>query len=351
MKHSTDELFSIAYRYYPRGFPTDSPYYRETAEYRRLVEVRKRAGTGEEYEQWRRSLGRLKERLGLDVENWSFHLAAGSCDACYSGKVVLPTLDPAIGSHELGILVSFLAPYFVVYSSRHFNLRHHPSGYKITTPDIGLEFDAVETPYVRAIADWIETSYPGYESMPKEIGLIVIPEIDTGDRPFGEATVYDALFSAQWQARKPLKPDGPVPRAEAGYMKRAYIVYGGDIDDGASTRMTTEIFGGARYLQMLIWAGIFNRYKPEIDERLAELAHGMSEFLRLREYILCGPDRITEAEIGEVTQLRELVKGERWTEAESLARKLYRAVGGEDTEVPAEGWPEALRERLAGEER
>jgi hypothetical protein len=132
-------------------------------------------------------------------------------------------------------------------------------------------------------------------------------------------------------------------------MKNTFFVHArGDIDDDAVTRAATGIFTGARYLQMLIWAGVLARHREMVDERLAQMASGMKEYLRGIEYVITGP-AITETDIGEVTQLRELARDGRWAEAEPIARRLYRAVGGEDTEVPAEGWSEVLRERLGSE--
>ena len=95
MRHARGDLLGLVYRFYPRGMRLGDPRYRETDEHRRLVEARRHAGTGAAYEGWRAMLGRLRVRFpGCEVENRSFHLATGGYDGCYSGKLLLPALEP-----------------------------------------------------------------------------------------------------------------------------------------------------------------------------------------------------------------------------------------------------------------
>jgi hypothetical protein len=58
-------------------------------------------------------LHRLTEQLpDAHVQNRSLHLSTGTWDACYSGAVHFPD------RHWLGFLVSFIVPYYIIYSAR-----------------------------------------------------------------------------------------------------------------------------------------------------------------------------------------------------------------------------------------
>jgi hypothetical protein len=47
---------------------------------------------------------------------------------------------------------------------------------------------------VTRIAQEIEATY-GYEPMPPEVGRVIVSDVETGGRLFGEATLYHCLFS------------------------------------------------------------------------------------------------------------------------------------------------------------
>ena len=144
----------------------------------------------------------------------------------------------ATPSHTIACLVSFLVPYYVIYSTRtrlvedpdekaaflarraRQRPRRHearvrkrleealkrgavyrtvgwPAERPITTRDVTLELSPEEQPYAAAMAREIETTY-GYEPMPPEIGNIIVPEVETASRRSGEATIYTCLMSDQW---------------------------------------------------------------------------------------------------------------------------------------------------------
>lgn len=233
MMHSTDELFDIVYRYYPRGMPRTDPRYKETEEVLRLAAARRRAGA--ECDAWRALLRRLEEQFPENnVQNRSLHLPTGNCDAGYSGALFLPTSGPGEHFHDVGFLVSFLVPYYIVYSSRvvddltepppidparagYICVFHHnkmsylpPEFADIVRPelirpyqkhqarrqDISFDPSPEEAPYAAWITREIETTFGG-ERMPPEIGKVVVPDVDvvTSLRELGEATLYDCLFS------------------------------------------------------------------------------------------------------------------------------------------------------------
>ncbi|MFO0590275.1 MAG: hypothetical protein U0441_22215 [Polyangiaceae bacterium] len=205
----------------------NDPRRKKAAAQRRLVAARKKAGA--EREPWLETLRRLREKLpGHDVLNLSLHLPTGEFEAAYSGKLCLAS-GPGEHAHQLGFLVSFLVPYYVVYSSRivddirhdsdpdktafRFSFDWSPGDEKAeeSAPRLGVEvplpvprreirsfeFSPDEQPFAVSIAEEIETHW-GHERLPPDVGNIVVPDVATNLRLLGEATLYDCLLSDQW---------------------------------------------------------------------------------------------------------------------------------------------------------
>jgi hypothetical protein len=63
-----------------------------------------------------------------------------------------------------------------------------------TQHDISFEPSPDEAPYAAWITREIEATFGG-ERMPPEVGKVVVPDVVTNLRSFGEATLYDCLFS------------------------------------------------------------------------------------------------------------------------------------------------------------
>jgi hypothetical protein len=210
MMHSVDELVAIVHQYYPRGVAASEPQHNRSEEHRRLREARVQAGTGEPYERWYAMLCRIRAQLpSTDFMNYSTHLPTGDYDGGYSARLFLPTVPPNKGTHSLGFLVSFLAPYYVISRSRSFIIpgtarepfKDMPEDLPAdwSTPDeMSFELDPEEEPYARAIATEIEATFPGHEPMRPEVGKQLVPEIGLGSTNFGRATIYDCLFTEQW---------------------------------------------------------------------------------------------------------------------------------------------------------
>ncbi|WP_437528971.1 hypothetical protein WME79_46845 [Sorangium sp. So ce726] len=240
MKHAVEELFNVVHRYYPRRVPYEDLRRVQTEEDRRLVDARRRAGV--DCERWLGMLRRLREQFPEnEVDNFSVHLATGSHDACYSGSLYLPK---AIGEyrHEVELRVSFLVPYYIVYSSRLVDdleeierektlratppravtILVHDTVYivpvwvgkliKLVKPElveppsmedkptrqiICFDLSPDEQPYAAGIAQEIEATW-GYERMPPEVGNVVVLDVATNLRRLGEARLYDCCFSDAW---------------------------------------------------------------------------------------------------------------------------------------------------------
>lgn len=227
VKHSMISFLDIVYQHYPRHLEAREPGHDDTDEHRRLVAARRRAGA--EKAPWQALLRRLGEKFpGCAVLNHSLHLPTGDFDAAYAGKLCLPQA-PGEHTHVLGFFVGFLAPCYIVYSSRivdeppkeshpdkvtfHFSYDWKPEDDQSEDPPVraavevpqpparreirSFEFSPDEQPYATAIAEDIEASW-GYERMPPEVGKILVPEVATNLRALGEATLYDCLMSDRW---------------------------------------------------------------------------------------------------------------------------------------------------------
>jgi hypothetical protein len=227
MKHTTNELIDIVRLYYTRGVSNDDPRYKETEEYLRLAAARRRAGA--DCKAWRSMLQKLGRQFPENaIMDHSAHLPTGHYDACYYGTIELPN---GVGehSHSLGFLVSFLVPYYCVYSLRivedvekteavrasqeraacvfvHDTMYVLPANIvkpeilaqqrplQVLRHDISFELSPDEQPYGASIVQEIEATW-GYARMPPEVGNVIVPDVATNLRSIGEATLYDCLFS------------------------------------------------------------------------------------------------------------------------------------------------------------
>jgi hypothetical protein len=231
MHHSVDELIAVARRYY-RQDTCFNDAYQETEEERRLIAARIHAGTGENRTRWHAFLDRIREQFpAYGLQNRSIALQTGSGDASYHAEIYLP-LAEGEHSHSLRFQISFVVPYYIIYSDRlvddpEARKAYHASNTSSTVvgvlvgetwtfipaEEVDPEFHAKEakrfrrsvmsfdfSPEEAPIAAWlareIEATF-GVERMPPEIGKVLVPEVSMRGRLPGEATLYDCLFSDQ----------------------------------------------------------------------------------------------------------------------------------------------------------
>ncbi|WP_437935138.1 hypothetical protein [Sorangium sp. So ce341] len=239
MKRTIDQLLDIVYRYYPRGIEGPDPHKfwqddsqrEQTEENARLVAARIQASKDERWHAMRR---RISERFpDVLLMNRSLHLPAGGCDACYSFTLSLPN---APDSRTLWFHVSFLAPYYVAYSYRTFDVAKKPDGFvvpyginfsfsraalgpdlvlnpdderlnraTITRHEIVFDLAPDEQFYATWIANEIESTF-GCDPMPPKVGTTLVPDVVVGMRG---ATLYDCLFTVDRQWVEPSPPAGP----------------------------------------------------------------------------------------------------------------------------------------------
>ncbi|XXT21530.1 hypothetical protein WME94_08195 [Sorangium sp. So ce429] len=241
MRCSTQELLGVVYKYYPRGIDlvddVDIQRYKESEEYSRIVAARRCAAADE---RWPALLSRIEERFPSSVVvNDSFHLPAGSLDASYSFSVSLPG---ATDSQTLWFHVSFLVPYYLVYSWHRVRFARRPEKFRLVLGGInffvsrspldpelisdlgdermnsvtveeayaGFDLLADELPHAEWIAREIEMSF-GCERMPPEIGTILVPDVAVNLRTLGEATLYDCLFTDRHRWVNSSPPEVPTP--------------------------------------------------------------------------------------------------------------------------------------------
>lgn len=167
-------LFDIIYRFYPRGVPNfhrmyvppGEPIYDDTEEHLRLVAAAKRGK--DEYPTWKAMTRRLGDRYSL--QNECICLLADWILPAYSARIWL-TREMAFSFH-----VSLIGPYYGIHRT-------------------GL---AEEESVVPEVVREIEATYPGYQTIPLELGNELVPEIAIDGAMMGEATVYMCVFSDLW---------------------------------------------------------------------------------------------------------------------------------------------------------
>jgi hypothetical protein len=262
VKHSIKDLFTVVYRHYPRGIPSDDPRYAQSEEYQRLVAARKAAGAASE--PWRAMLQRLDERFPeCTVQDGSLHLPTGGLDAGYCATLYRSTSPPGEHGRSVRFRVSFLVSYYVVFGFRlidegseetgdgpvWFDTDTHYFGAKFGgAPDVAAvtrAMDAGDVPIwfegdtcyfgekfrgTAAVAGIKPDKLPrvsrrrmhhsftpapedqvywdavsreiettfGYDPMPLDVVRTVVPDVMTNMRLFGQATLCDCLMSDSW---------------------------------------------------------------------------------------------------------------------------------------------------------
>lgn len=199
MRQTPAELFATVYRFYPRGLEETDPRYSASEEHQRLVQARRQAGA--EGNPWRALLDRLKLRFpGNAVQNDSVHLPTGNYDAGYSGLLWLPTRGPHEENHQLGFLISFLVPAYILYSTANVlapTTESHPIAIHVS-----LNLSPDEQSVARILTDEILAVFPGVEPMPSEIGNMTVPDVVDGIKSQGDKTLYQCLFTDRWWIRE-----------------------------------------------------------------------------------------------------------------------------------------------------
>lgn len=176
------DVCDIIYRHYPRGVhdfarihvPSGEIFYDDTDEHQRLVQAANRGRA--EYPKWKAMITRLGERFSL--QNESMPILAGNPVPAYSALIYRPkdletvpreNIRPSLSFH-----VSLIGPYYGIH-------------------DVGVPDGVAET-----IAAEIEAIYPGYQTIPPEIGNEIVPDVEPNGASMGEATVYICIFSKVW---------------------------------------------------------------------------------------------------------------------------------------------------------
>lgn len=208
LRHSLDELTQIVYRYYPRGTPPSDT--ERTEKYRFRVDACRRAHA--ERKPFQAMLDRLQAAIpGSEVSYDGMHLADGGFDTSYSANVELSETD----LHRLRIHVSVIAPYYLLLWRRAYcvpgTMRPTPAwmlkdledGFIPPPPhdeyspfEESFDFSPDQEHLARLLATEIESTYPGYQLMPPEIGHQVVPEVTTDMHLLTFPTLYHCLFAS-----------------------------------------------------------------------------------------------------------------------------------------------------------
>ncbi len=192
MKDSIPELIEVARQYFPEGHWPEG--YEASIEHRRRTEAHLRASA--EYGLWRAMVRRLSERFpNVEIRNESIRFEAAAStpvDRCFAGAIELPPRTVHEQNHRLGFRVSFVVPYYFVYSS------HQLTGTSDFDFRTSFDFTAEEADFVTAIEEEIKGTFPRHAKMAPNVGTVIVPNVATTLRLPGEATIYDCLFTDHW---------------------------------------------------------------------------------------------------------------------------------------------------------
>jgi hypothetical protein len=291
--HSIEELLAIIYRYYPRGVTREKPEFPKTPEYLALKAASRAAG--QERHRWLAMLDRLRARFpDCEIEGHALHLLAGGPAACYPATLCFPE-SPNEPLHRIGFQVSFLAPYYVLYSQRCTD----------KSSDVRLHPDEQERPYWEAIAEEIEKTHRA-EPMPMEIGYVSVPGIQPDNCLPCEAMIYDCFFETCPRL---------IEQDEAERRKREDLAFAVASGHWAIERIHERVV------------------TTDVIELLDALEPALIEFMARRDAgkVAGGPQGITAADIDRLRRLRELVHGGACENEEitQMAKSLMRIIGGE----------------------
>jgi hypothetical protein len=196
MRHTTEQLIAIAHEYFPRGMSFTDPGYQETPEVQRQKAARIPASA--RYAEWQAFLSRLQDRRpDISVTNGSLFLQVALAtlhDRCFDGRIDLPSRDENEKQHYLEVYVSYVVPYYIIRSC---SITYPPDRNARFggTHEKTFELSADEVPFAKAIAEEIRITFPEHEPIPPAIGLTIVPDVETGNRLLGEATILSCLFS------------------------------------------------------------------------------------------------------------------------------------------------------------
>jgi hypothetical protein len=179
------DLLQVVYRFYPRGLYCTDESYKTTEEHFRYREAGRRAVAA--YPTWKAMLGRLEARC--PVFNDSLVMAGryredGRYGSAYSAYLERP-------GRTLEFHVSILGPYYGIY-------RTSAPGEEAAALDLVRE---------------IESTFPGYEEIPPELGDEVVPDVVS----LGTTTIYHCLLSDRWGLLSSPWPPRPPKRWPQDY--------------------------------------------------------------------------------------------------------------------------------------
>ncbi|QRK13182.1 hypothetical protein JQX13_26030 [Archangium violaceum] len=186
---STPRLLELVHQYYPANLMEFDEGYSESEQYQRLIRARQDAlkNSGA----WERLMPKLTEALpDCKVEDWSVLF---SDDNCWRVRVYLPEvrqLEEGVREFRaVVVLVSILAPVYVIYSSF-----QRIVGAQWEKPALFYE----DIPETKPYADRVEAlvrSELDVRTLPQETLFTLVPDIQCRHTRLGTTRLIDCLFT------------------------------------------------------------------------------------------------------------------------------------------------------------
>ena len=187
---SKDQLIELVHRYYPANLNNGDPAYTGSKEYQQLLGLRREA-SAQHSTRWEKFVHQVQEALPeCTVEDWTVLWGE---DNCWRARVYLPAPVGTAAERQFQavvLLVSILAPVYVLYSS--FHLRTGAGQFEQPT----LFYEAVpETKRVTEVVGTLSRGMLGVQPLANEVLFTSVSDVQCGNVTLGEAKLIDCLFT------------------------------------------------------------------------------------------------------------------------------------------------------------
>jgi hypothetical protein len=187
---SAPQLIELVHHFYPTNLYDSEPDYQESEQFQRLLAARHEAQV-QRSDPWKKLLHLLREALPeCKVEDWT---VLWSDDNCWRARVYLPGPVEVSGGREaraVVLLVSILAPLYVLYSSFHLQTAEK----RLERPRLFYE-DVPETKRVADLVESLAKQELDIVRLPNETLFTLVPDIQCRNVMLGNAKLVDCLFT------------------------------------------------------------------------------------------------------------------------------------------------------------
>jgi hypothetical protein len=180
------KLLQYIEKYYPKNISTADDRYFDSKEFNNLQKVREQAKINNA--SWLDAKADFERKLPEYLfEDWSYLMN----DASYIGRFYFPgTKEDSLFVRSMVICVSVIAPVFLIYYSE-----QKKEGNRFLRHGISYQPSDFYTPMWNNLSEIIKKYFDGYSLIDPSDVFRKIENVSVGNKPVGEATFGDCLFT------------------------------------------------------------------------------------------------------------------------------------------------------------